>query len=328
MEIIGEKTIFNLAKDFITVFIITVASTACSSKLTPGAISSLTPIPIMTIQSTPALIEVSPTIPPILPTITSTSLPLLPPADYLLTVEELPVELFKSYTLVYLRQEGSIISSITFFNPGTGRMENSITVSPQPYLKIPGDLIFFGNNPIADPLLGENSIAYKNNGWSTYIFYKGNALVSISGYLSDEEIAKRGELSLDDMVNLGKVIEARLPNELPLSPITFPEQLDQAEYDQFLKSLALTKQGNGSNDLNPTNTFSTSDTICLSMEFIDEPQSLMFAIFDIEDNLYIQKYIPEHSNPCTFLTSSHPGQYEMRLAINDKLVAILPFEVQ
>lgn len=322
-----KKTIFNLAKDFITVFIITVASTACSSKLTPGAIPSPTPIPIMTIQSTPALTEVLPTIPPILPTITSTSLPLLPPADYLLTVEELPVELFKSYTFVYLRPDGSITSSITFFNPGTGRMENSITVSAQPYLKIPYDVIF-GNNTFPDALLGENSIAYKNNGLPTYIFYKGNALISISGYLSDEEIAKRGELSLDDMVNLGKVIEARLPNELPLSPITFPEQLDQAEYDQFLKSLALTKQESENNNLNPIITFSTSDTICLSMEFINEPQSLMFAIFDVQDNLYIQKYIPEHSNPCTFITSSHPGQYEMRLAINDKLVAILPFEVQ
>lgn len=327
-------TISKLDKLLIAVVIIIAISTACGSKLTPPAIPSLTPIPTMITLSTPTSTEVPPTITPLpptitplTPTITPITVPLLQPDDYLLTVEELPVELLKSYTIVYLQPDGSMTYSITYFYAGVGRMSTSITVAAQPYLKVPDDALF-GNDTIKDPLLGENSAAYINNGNLTYIFYKGNTLVSLSGYLSDQEIVKRGELTLEDMVNLGQIVDARLLDELPLTPLTFPEQLDQAEYDQYLKSLALAKQVSGSYDLVQAETFLPSDSICLSMEFIERPQSYMFAIFDVQNNIYIQKYIPENSSPCTYLTGPHSGQFELHLAINDKLVAILPFVIQ
>lgn len=321
MKKVSDVKVMHIhAKVLILVFMIIGVSTACSSKLTPVASPSLTDTPTMTVQNISSPTEV-------LPTITPTPVPVLQPIEYLLTDEELPVELYKSYSFVFLRPDGSITYSNTYFNPGVGRMDNNITVAAQPYLNIPYDPAS-ANNLIEDPLLGKNSLAYKNEGFLTYTFYKGNSLISLSGYLSEGEISKRGELTVEDMVNLGKIIDARLPNELQFSPISFPEQLDQEEYNHFLKSLTLAKQGSGSVELVESKTFSPTDSICLSMEFNDTPQSRMFAIFDVQENVYIQKFITLHTQNCTFLINYHTGQYEMRLAINDKLVAVLPFEIK
>ncbi len=322
-----NKSTFNLGKVFIAIFIITILSTACNSKLPPAPVPSQTPIPTTIAQVSPTSTKISPTITPVPPTSTPTSIPVLQPNDYLLTVDELPIELFKSYMVVFLKPDGSISYNITFFNAVVGVMRNSITVAAQPYLEVP-DKAMLANWLIEDPMLGENSLA-SNDGDFTYTFFKGNALVSLNGSLTSMGLEKRGELTLEEMVNLGKVIEARLPNMLSFSPITFPEQLDQAADNQYLKTLTLSKRIWGSDELIPSNTFSGSDNICLSMKMVDPPQPFAFAIYDVQEKVYVQKFVPEFGQSCTDLIgASHAGQYEMRLAIRDTLVAILPFDIQ
>jgi hypothetical protein len=170
-----------------------------------------------------------------------------------------------------------------------------------------------------DPMLGQNSQAFNDRGFLTYAFFKGNALVKISS-----------ELTLEELVNLGRIIETRLPDMLTLPSITFPEQIDTEAFSKYFNSLTFAKQSPGSDELVPTTTFSKTDgLLCLSADTVASNQPFSVAIYDIQEKAYVQKHVPEFSFHCGFLLGFlHPGQYELRTSVDDIVVAILPFEIQ
>ncbi len=207
-----NKSTIEIGRLLSAILLIMIFATACGSKLSSALVPSQTPIPATITQNLP-------TTTPILLASTPTPSPALQPYDYLLTEDELPVDLYMSFMHAFLQTDGSILYGFTFFNPDVGRMNNSITVAAQPYDQLPGQYIV-ASTGMEDPLIGENSLAYIDNGQLTYLFFKGNALIQLSGYLSDSEIAKRGDLTLEEFINLGKVIEARLPDAITFLPIT------------------------------------------------------------------------------------------------------------
>ena len=101
-------------KRLLAILFLTLLLTACAPAPTaaPTLAASATPEPLPTL---------APTLTPI-PVV-------LQPTDYLLTPSDLPIELFKSYTLIYREEDGSITSSIFYFNMGVGRLTNAITSS-------------------------------------------------------------------------------------------------------------------------------------------------------------------------------------------------------
>ena len=307
-----HKTTSGLGRWLGALILILIFCTGCSSTPPSVSIPSQTPVPTSAPQSQPTITPVPPT-----PTLPPTAVPVLQPDDYLLDVAELPVEQFKSYLFVYQEADGSLTYAIQYFNPGVGSMNNSITVAAQPFTEVP-DLSNYGGTALEDPLIGQNSAAYLGGSYLTYAFYKGNALVKIMG-----------DLQLEEAVKLAQIIEARLPETIEFTPIAFPDQLDQALASQALNSLILGKQAPGSSDITPSNTFAMSDSYCLSMDLVDPEQPFSLAIYDVQEEIYIQKYIMEQRFYCSpFAGVSHPGAYELRFAINDTLVASLPFEIQ
>lgn len=298
------------------IILVMILGTGCNKKLLPESTSPQDSTRAVTnISPTTTQVNPSPTVD--LPIPTAKSLTVMQPYDYLLTVAELPMELFKSNTFVFIEPDGSISSLITFFNVGVGRITNSITIAAQPYGEVP-DISDWAGMQIEDPIIGQNSKAFSGDTQITYIFIKGNSLVRIFG-----------ALPLEEMVNLGKIIEARLPDSLEFSPISFPEQLDTTSFHKFFNSLSLAKQNPGSDDLISTDIFSETDYYCLSYEAIDPNQKFDIAIYEPQEKVYVQKFIPEFSVHCNpFLGISHAGLYELRISINDTLVAILPFEIQ
>jgi hypothetical protein len=231
-------------------------------------------------------------------------------------VGELPIELYKSHTNINLEKDGSITYDVTFFNVGVGTIRNSITFAIKPYDKMP-KMDWYGKQ-IKDLAIGSNAQAFQQDSSRVvYIFFKGNSLVQIYG-----------TVTLEEAIILGNIIEKRLPDQVALLPITFPAQVNKVAFDKYLKSLTLEKEIPGSGTRIPTSSFSTTDRFCLSLVATDSAQSFVFAIYDIEENVITQKFIPEYGQDCYFFTGiHHPGQYEIWVAVNDTLLSKLPFEM-
>ena len=177
----------------------------------------------------------------------------------------------------------------------------------------------WGGTRIEDPILEGNAQAFLSYGNIIYSFFKGNALVRINA-----------ALPLEEMVRLGKIIESRLPDQLAYSPIIFPEQLDTATFSKYFNSISLAKDNVGSNEPTPTTTFSKEDfKVCLSSDikgsYENFPNSATAsAIYDVEEKVYVLKTVSERGLTCSELIFlPHPGQYEVRVSINNVLVAIL-----
>ena len=307
-----HKTTSGLGRLLGALILILIFCTGCSSTPPSVSIPSQTSVPTSAPQIQPTITPVPPT-----PTLPPTAVPVLEPDDYLLDVAELPVEQFKSYLFVYQEADGSLTYSIKYFNPGVGSMDNSITVAAQAFTEVP-DLSNYAGTPLEDPLIAQNARAYLGNSILTYVIYKGNALIKIMGVLQ-----------LEEAVKLAQLIESRLPETIEFTPIAFPDQLEQALASQSLNSLILGKPAPGSNATTPSDTFAMSDMYCLSIDLVDPEQPFSFAIYDVQEDVYVQKFVPEHTNYCSpFIGVSHPGAYELRFAINDTLVASLPFEIQ
>jgi len=236
--------------------------------------------------------------------------------DYLLSPADFSVEIFQNRTFEYLEPDGSVTYGVVLFNAGVARMMNSITVAPQPYTELP-DLSKSGDR-VQDASLDPNSAAFTSNQNTVYAFYRGNALVKMSS-----------DLALDKLIDLGKTIQTRLPESIPLAAISFPEQVDEAAFSQYFKSAALAKEDSASNAMVPTTVFSQKDWWCLAMEFGAERQPFSLAIYDPQENEYVYRIDIDTSFQCdTFLGVTHPGNYELRVAVNDTIVSLLPFEIQ
>lgn len=272
----------------------------------PTALPSDTPLPP---PATPL-----PATPTLEPSPTPTHVPQV--EDYLLSPSDLSVEIFKNRTFQYLEPDGAVTHGVRLFNAGVARMENTITVAPQPYTELP-DLSGWGDS-VQDASLGPNSAAFTSNQNTVYAFYEGNALVQMSS-----------DLPLAELVDFGKTIQSRLPDSIPLMAISFPEQVDETAFSQYFKSVTLAKEGSGSGELVPTTVFSQGDTWCLAMESGENRQPFSLAIYDVQEKEYVYRIDLFYSFYCDYLYGvTHPGNYELRLAVDDTIVAKLPFEIQ
>lgn len=281
--------------------------------------SNATPVQSPTVLSSKTPLPPSATQLPATATLEPSPMPTHVPQveDYLLSPSDLSVEIFKNRTFEYLEPNGAVTYGILLFNGAiVARMINTITVAPQPYTELP-DLSDSGD-PVQDANLSPDSVAFTNGQNTVYAFYAGNALVQMNS-----------NLALVDLIDLGKTIQSRLPNSIPLAAITFPEQVDEAAFSQYFKSVTLAKEGSGSGELVPTTVFSQGDTWCLAMESGENRQPFSLAIYDLQENKYVYRIDLFFSFQCDYLYGiTHPGSYELRLAVNDTIVSKLPFKIQ
>lgn len=287
---------------------------------TPAAITQempgITPSPVLptsTIKLTSTL----------KPTSTATTPPIIQPDEYLLEVEELPFELFKSYENIYLQSDGSLTYSILFFNAGVGGIINSITVAEKPFSEFPDLknyilLDFYSLNELKDPEIEINAKAFGDGSRVAYFFYKGNSLIQISR-----------NLSLKQAIALGRIIADRLPEQLPILPILFPNDLDSSTFNAVMRSITVVDQCIGGTP-EPKNIFTMSDSgFCLLLDVIATDQKYQYAIFDLEKGIIVQKFIPGYGfNNNWLMGVHHPGNYEFWVSANGVLISKIPFEVK
>jgi len=285
---------------------------SCSAVLNTAPAQLPTTLPTNTsLQPTETLLPTTPTLEP---SPTPTHVPQM--ENYMLSPSDFLVEIFLNRTFEYLEPDGAVTYSVQLFNAGVARMENKITVAFQPYTELP-DLSVSGKQ-VQDANLAPNSVAFTSNQNTVYAFYKGNALVQMSS-----------DLPLAELVDLGKTIQSRLPDSIPPAPISFPEQVDEAAFPRYFKSVALAQQGSGSGELVPTMVFLQGDWWCLTMESGEERQPFSLAIYDLQEEKYVYRINIFSPFLCSkFLGVTHAGNYELRIAVNDKIVSNLPFEIQ
>lgn len=262
------------------------------------------------------------------PTGTPGAAPIPGPAGYLLTRKDLP-DVFtepayseESYT------KGSHAYMVFYLTNGiqeSYRMMNTITIATQPWTKIPEESSN-GLKPIEAPVVGQGSQAYQDDGNTlvNLVFFKGRALVSImeSGF------------DLDTVVNLGKLIEARLPEDLPgPSPITFPEKMDTTGFSKYFKSIHLGTLNQATDTVDPKTVFSAQnqETVCWDFESIPgakRSNTLAFAVYDVQNNIYVYERRAGVGLGGQCIYGLVPGKYEFRLSLDEILSASLPFEIQ
>jgi hypothetical protein len=174
--------------------------------------------------------------------------------------------------------------------------------------------------------VGQHSVAYMlrdDPPSSQFRFAKGNILVTLSG-----------PITVEAAVKLAQILEARIPESLTaLTPITFPDKLNPeaaAKFDSFV----LGKCTPENKVADPQTVFSAQETLftnCLQMDWVaPEPYNshkLEYAIYDVTDQVYMLKYSSAHGFGQLFMPGL-PGNYEMHVAMDDVLIAVLPFEVR
>lgn len=299
-------------KNLTTLAILLVFGAACTAPSTAAPVHPPTALP--TNPSLPPSATPLPATPTSEPSPTPTHVPQV--QDYLLSPADFSVEIFQNRTFEYLESDGSVTYGVVLFNAGVARMQNTITLAPQPFTAIP-DLSDAGE-PVQDANLGPNSAAFTSNQNTLYAFYQGNFLVEMES-----------NLPLESLIELGKTIQSRLPDPLPLAAISFPYLIDETAFSRYFKSLALAKTDSASNSMVQTTVFSQKDWWCLAMEYGAERQPFSLAIYDPQENEYVYRININTSFQCdTFLGVTHPGNYELWVAVNDTIVSILPFEIQ
>jgi hypothetical protein len=151
-------------------------------------------------------------------------------------------------------------------------------------------------------------------------FGKGNVLVVL-----------RGPIAIDDAIKLAQNLEQRIPNIVAeLTPITFPDTLDPIAAAKF--------ENWRIGECTPDNDVAVPMTViaggfgyCVHSDWVaQEPYSgrlLEYAVYDLKNQVYMIKYSSAHGFGMLFLPGM-PGNYELRVAKDDVLIAVLPFEVR
>lgn len=156
---------------------------------------------------------------------------------------------------------------------------------------------------------------------SSFRFIKGNVLMSL-----------HGPISVDDAVKIAQNLEQRLPENLTaLTPITFPETLDPvaaADFENWMLG-----ECNADNDVAaPMTVIEGRFAYCMHFDWVGkEPYSsriLEYAVYDLQNQEYVIKYSSAHGFGGLLFTPQAPGNYEMRVAKDGVLIAVLPFEVR
>lgn len=156
---------------------------------------------------------------------------------------------------------------------------------------------------------------------SAFRFIKGNILVTL-----------QGPVSVDDAVKIAQNLEQRLPENLTvLTPITFPETLDSiaaADFENWMLG-----ECTPDNDVaEPMTVIEGRFGYCMHFDWVaQEPYNgrlLEYAVYDLKNQEYVIKYSSAHGFGGMLFTPGAPGNYEMRVAKDGVLVAVLPFEVR
>lgn len=317
----------DLSKNWLWLLVVAMilVNSACSSQ--PPAKTLLAESTPISSASTP--IPSSPT--PLPPTVTPTATPLPGAAGYLLTIADLPAgfEWTNSFESRLYPADSNIKGFYsTKFHLDAGWLSVELTVAKEPYEKIPDELSYSqGGTPVAVAPVGQSSQAYvtsENPPRSTFVFIKENVLVGFSG-----------PVSVDTLLKLAQTMETRIPeNVSDLSPITFPDTLDSETFAKYFSSISLGTCSPADQSFTPAAVFSSQDWTSICIQMLQAAQDLSsihkysYAIFDPQEKSYTAKYSSPYGFRGFIFTPQQPGQYEMRIALDDVLVAVLPFEVR
>ena len=295
--------------------VLVVLASACNPVSTPRAIG-----PAMSAAALPSLLS------PV-PTQTSAS----KVSDYLLNAADLPGHYDRLTIRSKQLADGSVTSALSAINANQTILNQIVVVDrplgPKDLERSPSFL------PFDTPKVGDGAKAYHvsadvtaQNDPTILIFYKGNVLVQVY-------VLNFGRhTTVNEMVRLARIVEARLPDRVPLLPLAFPTQLDQAAFSKYFKTIAL-RDAKGDS---PATTFATADTrtMCYDIESLTPGQAYATAIYDPQAKTYAFESmnlagLPPEGVGCDVTFDPLPaGKYEYRFAVGDTLVAVLPFEVQ
>ena len=279
----------------------------------------------------PSSIPIPSTLTPLPPTLAPTATTLPGAAGYLLTLADMPAD--SSWTNSFESQSYSADLGIkafysTRFYTESGWLYTELTVAKTPYEKIPDGLSFGQESSLVDTVLvGQSSQAYlrsENPPSSAFVFIKGNTLVGLSG-----------PIPVDTALKLAQIMEARIPELVSdLSPITFPESFDSETFSKNFTSIDLGLCSSEDRSFTPNNIFSSQNwtSACIQMQ-LASPDSTMiqkysYAVYVPQNQGIIAQYSSAHGFSGLIFIPQQPGQYEMRIAADDVLVAVLPFEVR
>ncbi len=299
-------------------------SSACTSQ--PPA-ETLTTEPPPIVPSTPA--QPTTTVPPPTSTPTPTATPVPGQMSFLPSPADVPTgsEWLSSFEAQHPFNNPTlldILQSRYYSDSADGWFTIQMQIATSPFEKGDKGLQLDGKGTFVDTVpVGQFSVAYllsEDPIRSDFRFFKGNILVIL-----------QGSITIDDAVKLAQIIEARLPENLTvLTPITFPDTLDPVAATQFDNWMM--------GECTPDNDVATPMTVigggfgyCLHYDWVgQEPYNdrlLEYAVYDLKNQAYVIKYSSAHESGMLFLPGM-PGNYELRVAKGDVLIAVLPFEVR
>ena len=322
-----KKLEINRLCDFIWMLGIALALSLSACNSQPSATTNppeSTPIPA---SATP--VPHTPT--PLLPTLTPTALPVPGPAGYLPALADLPAGFEwtnSAENQSYLADSETKAFYGIRYHSEAGWLFVQLTIATKPYEKLPDESQSGGGGtPVESAQVGQSSRLYvtgENPTRVIFSFIKGNVSVNIAG-----------PISVETALNLAQIMEKRIPELVSdLTPITFPETLDAATFAKHITSIGIGTCDSNYQNFTPTAIFAAQDlnSFCFDLQLpteeLDQSRNISYALYDLQEQKFLFKYSSAHGFAGYIWVSSKPGQYEMRVAWDDVLVVILPFEVQ
>ena len=320
-----KTSMLNLSWLWLVMVTIVLLIPACSAQ-SPADTLTASPTPILA-SPTPA--QPTFTVPPPTPTLAPTATPVPGLLGYL----PLPADLPPSFEWSLSWEAPNNFDPLTTLDVAhtryyseAGWLMAQIKIVTTPYEQGAVGLQFgHTGTPVESVTVGQFSEAYlisEDPLISEFSFVKGNILVTL-----------QGPLTMDDAVKLAQILEARIPENITeLTPITFPDTLDPIAAAKF-ENFAMGQCTPENTVAVPMTVFSTQERFnnCLQMDWIaSEPYNshkLEYVIYDVQNQKYMVKYSSAHGLGMLFLPGL-PGIYEMRVAMDDALIAVLPFEVR
>jgi hypothetical protein len=262
------------------------------------------------------------------PTLSPTAAPVVNPADYLPTINDVPRVFEGPWATDEDTLDGNHSYMVGYLSSGQSNYQLWITISiaAQPWMEIPASLTS-NLKPVEAAPVGQGSQALLDPNDSSavdFLFFKDRALVNVQGHGFD----------METVVNLGKLIESRLPEKLQdPPPIIFPEQLDQAAFAKYFNAVNVGTRKSGSNEITPAVVFSrqNNEHPCWNYDAIPGVpgyETPTYAIYDLQAHLYLLKWRSFSDTTGGCFPALQPGQYEFKLAVGNTLVAATIFEIK
>lgn len=216
----------------------------------------------------------------------------------------------------------------TVFHSDAGWLHVNLTVASAPYEKIPENLgIGQDWTPVEAPVVGKASNASQSDGdpsQSAVIFVKGNVLAEIYG-----------PISMDTALALAQVMEQRIPqSNVDPAPITFPETLDAQTSAKYFSSIDLGICSPDGQSFTPATTFTSQDwnTACIQMQPASQDyeniQKYSYAVYDPQGQRFSVRYDAHYGFSGMIFIFEKSGNFELRIAVDDVLVAVIPYEMR